>query len=162
MAREFGGDEAKRRRVFAAMLYATARKRGFGQVQILKCCVAVGIGRDQIQAVSYHALDTPGREGGRDLRDLLEVPGVRTQFEAWGFPVSDVEEEDTSGEEDAEEETAAAGCGGGGGDDVDAGANRRGRAGAKNGSRHTKPVQDEYRGSGLSWKDPNHEEARRD
>ena len=116
MAREFGGDEAKRRRHFAAVLHATARKRDLGQVLIETCCAAVGIDRDQTQAESYHALDILGREGGRDLRDLLEVPGVRTQFEAWGFPVSDVEEEDTSGEEDAEEETAAAGRGGGGGD----------------------------------------------
>ena len=39
------------------MLYAAARKRGLGQVLIVTCCEAVGIAKDQTQAVSYKAMD---------------------------------------------------------------------------------------------------------
>ena len=139
------------------MLYATARKLGFGRVLIETCCAAVGIGRDQTSAVSYNAMDGAGRIGGRDLRALLEVPGVKTQFAAWGFRVSEgedaqEEEEDAQEEEDAHEEIEADADADA---DVDAGANRRGCAGAKKGSRHKKPVPDEYRGSGLSYKEYN-------
>ena len=75
-----------------------------------------------------------------------KFPGSETQVAAWDLRVSDVEEEvaseeeDASEAEDAEEEIAA--CGGGGVGEVDAGANRRGHAGAKKGSRHAQPVQD--------------------
>ena len=138
------------------MLYATAKKGGLGQVLITWCCAAVGIGADQTATVSYHAQNLPRRIGSLDLHDLLEVPGVKTQLAAWGFRVSDVEEEDAQEDEVAQEETVArVGGGGGGGGDVDAGANRRRRAGAKKGSRHAQPVPDEYRGSGLSYKDYN-------
>ena len=75
MAREFRGDEAKRRRVFAAMLYATASKRGLGQVQILKCCVAVGIGRDQIHAVSYQRLTLRGGRVVATFATFSKAPG---------------------------------------------------------------------------------------